>query len=74
MVQVAALPNDALASYAQVLGVLELVPWNGDPYKKDNPEGNLRQLIFGSGGEGFVTYLILEDQRLVDVLKVLWAG
>lgn len=72
--QVAALPNEALGYYAQVLVVLELAPWNGKPYKKDNPEGNMRQLILGTGGEGFVTYLILEDQRLVDILKVMWAG
>ena len=31
MEQIATLPDDALADYAQVLGVLELVPWNGVP-------------------------------------------
>jgi hypothetical protein len=38
MEQIAALPDDAPAAYAQVFGVLELVPWNGDPPHEDNPD------------------------------------
>jgi hypothetical protein len=30
--QIAALPAEALASYAEVVGVLQLVPWQGKPY------------------------------------------
>jgi hypothetical protein len=60
--------------YAQVLGVLEVAPWNGAPYNRSKPDGNLRQLVFGASGNGIVTYLILDDQRLVDVLKVQWTG
>jgi hypothetical protein len=30
--QVAALPTEALASYAEVLEVLQLTPWNGPPH------------------------------------------
>ncbi|MGH3695353.1 MAG: hypothetical protein ACRDRX_15425 [Pseudonocardiaceae bacterium] len=70
--QIAALPDDALADYAQSLVVLELVPWNGAPLRKDNPDGAVRTLPFGRAG--MVTYLILERQHRVDVLKVLWAG
>jgi hypothetical protein len=51
-----------------------LVPWNGRPYNQDKPDGNMRELVFGPGGSGTVTYLILEDQRRVDVLLVQWAG
>jgi hypothetical protein len=69
--QIAALPIEALSHYAQVLGVLELAPWNGVPYNKNKPDGIMRTLLFG-GGRGKVTYLILEDQRRVDVLTVLW--
>jgi hypothetical protein len=65
MDQIAALPNEALAFYAQVLGVLELAPWNGVPYNKGNPDGAMRQLMFGPSGVGVVTYLVLEDQRRV---------
>jgi len=70
--QVAALPIDALASYAELLVVLETVPWNGDPVHKDNPHGAVGAHVFGRGG--LVTYLILEDQRRVDVLTVQWVG
>lgn len=70
--QVAALPIGALASYAELLVMLETVPWNGGPVHKDNPDGAVRAHAFGSGG--LVTYLILEDQRRVDVLTVQWVG
>lgn len=70
--QIIALPDEALADYTQVLGVLELVPWNGDPLHDGNPDGAVRTLPFGRAG--LVTYLILDDQRRVDVLNVLWVG
>ena len=72
--QIAALPDEALEPYAQVLGVLELVPWHGHAYHRDNPKGATRQLVFGPGDMGLVTYLILDDQLLVDVLEVMWIG
>ena len=74
MDQIGALPDGALACYAQALAVLELVPWNGDPYNRADPKGAMRQLMFGPHSEGMVTYLVLEDQRRVDVLRVLWLG
>lgn len=70
--QVAALPGEALAGYAEALGVLKLIPWNGAPLNKDNPAGAVRTLAFGRAG--IATYLILEEQRQVDVLIVLWVG
>ncbi len=70
--QIVALPDEALADYTRVLGVLELVPWNGDPLHDDNPDAAVRTLPFGRAG--LVTYLILDDQRRVDVLNVLWVG
>jgi hypothetical protein len=70
--QVAALPADALASLAQVLGVLELVPWNGNPLHDDNPGGAVRTMPLGYAG--MVTYLIVDELRRVDVLNVLWVG
>jgi hypothetical protein len=53
--------------------VLELVPGKGDPYHRANPDGAMRNLAFGPHGEGLITYLILEDQNRVDLLRVLWA-
>jgi hypothetical protein len=71
--QIAALPVEALAHYVQVLGVLKLVPWNGMPYNERKPDGIMRTLPFGDG-RGKVTYLIMEEQLRVDVLKVMWFG
>ncbi|MGH3925392.1 MAG: hypothetical protein ACRDTT_21470 [Pseudonocardiaceae bacterium] len=71
---IAALPDAALAGYAEALGVMELVPWNGRSLNKANPDGQVRQLVFGPGGYGTVTYLILEREQQVDVLLVQWVG
>ena len=71
---IAGLPEIALAGYAEALGVMKLVPWSGEPINRANPGGEVRQLVFGSEGRGMVTYLVLEDQQLVDVLEVQWVG
>ncbi|HEY0692947.1 MAG TPA: hypothetical protein VGD71_28370 [Kribbella sp.] len=69
--QIARLPIAALVGYAEALSVLELVPWNGEPINERNLDGNVRVLPFGAAG--LVANLILEDQRQVDVLDVIWA-
>jgi hypothetical protein len=71
MDQLRALPEEALLPYAELLNVLELVPWRGDSIAKNNPDGAVRTMPFGR--RGMVTYLILEDQLRVDVLIVNWA-
>lgn len=71
--QIAALPIEALIHYAEALSMLTLAPEKGVPYNEKKPDGSMRTLVFG-GGRGKVTYLILEDQRRVDVLTVLWLG
>lgn len=68
--QIAVLPAEALVSYAEILGVMELVPWQGEPTNFGNPDGPVRALCFGHGH--MVTYLILEDQLRVDILDVTW--
>jgi len=70
--QIAALPPEALPAYAEVRTLLEVDPWAGDPYHRQNPDAPLRTIAFS--GAGMVTYLILDDQRRVDVLRVFWAG
>jgi len=72
--QIAALPDEALEPYAQVLGVLELIPWHGRPHNEENPKGAVRHLLFGARNRGIVVYLILDGQLRVDILEVLWAG
>jgi hypothetical protein len=42
--------------------------------QRENPDGPVRMLTFGPHSEGMVTYLVLEDQRRVDVLYVTWIG
>lgn len=70
--QVAALPAEALPFYAELMTVLETAPWSGEAYNRQRPDGNMRTHVFGKHGEGLVNYLILDDQRRVVVLRVLW--
>jgi hypothetical protein len=72
--QIAALLLEAFKGFVEARKVMQLVPWNGRPYNKDKPDEPMRELVFGPDGRGVVTYLILEDQRRVDVLLVQWAG
>ena len=72
--QVAALPIEALPSYAEILSVLELKPWSGGPQHEGNPEGAVRYWLFGPGNAGQVVYLVLEQQREVHLLLVQWLG
>ena len=74
MVAVEALPLTAARGYAEVLGVLELAPWSGQPLREDNLEANILTLPFGPDDAGLVTYMILEHLRRVDVLQVAWVG
>lgn len=70
--QISALPTPVLKTYAELITVLELHPWSGEPYGRQNPSGNMRTRMFGDRGQGWVIYLILDDQRRVIVLRVLW--
>ncbi|MCI2423897.1 hypothetical protein MOQ72_41510 [Saccharopolyspora sp. K220] len=63
--QIAALPAEALTALA-------LAPWNGHPYHRHRPDSPMRAWRFGPHGEGDIVYLILNDQRRVDLLVVLW--
>lgn len=71
--QVDQLPAAALSSYAEMRCPLEVKSWSGEPAHAGNPDGAVRTARFGHG-LGLVTYLILDDQRRVDVLQVLWLG
>lgn len=74
MAQIDALPFPAALAYAEALGVLMLNPWGGEPVNRRNPDGAVRRLLFGAEGAGMLVYLIIEDDRRVDVLQVHWAG
>jgi mRNA-degrading endonuclease RelE of RelBE toxin-antitoxin system len=72
--QIRALPAGMLQAFAEVIAMLELTPWNGAPYVAAKPDGNIRRLTFGPSDSAIVIYMILEGQRRVDVLKVMWLG
>ncbi|TCO57065.1 hypothetical protein [Actinocrispum wychmicini] len=71
--QIDRLPTEALAPFAELRMLLELKPWSGDALNGNNPDGPVRTFAFGQG-LGLATYLILEDQRRVDLLQVIWLG
>jgi hypothetical protein len=52
--------------------LLELSPWVGTSYDREQPNANMRTHSFGPAGEGFIIYLILELERRVSVLRVVW--
>lgn len=70
--QIRALPDRAVPVLADALAAVAAHPWDSPPIADGNPSGAVRTLPFG--GVGLLTYLVLEDQRRVDVLDVLWAG
>jgi hypothetical protein len=72
--QVSALPAAALPSFAELLVLLEVVPWSGNAYNRKHPDANMRSQTFGTDHEGLVIYLVIEDQRRVSVVRVIWGG
>ena len=72
--QLSALPSGALPFFAELVTVLQVVPWSGDAYDRQRPDANMRAHAFGEHGEGLAVYVILDDQRRVVVLRVLWAS
>ena len=72
--QIAALPAEALHSFASVLDLLALHPWSGDSYNRRNPDAEMRVHTLGEKHEGLIVYLILERQQRVAVLRVLWSS
>jgi len=72
--QISALPAAALPSFAELMVLLEVAPWSGNAYNRKRPEANMRTQTFGNDHEGLVIYLVIEDQRRVSVVRVIWGG
>lgn len=70
--QIAALPDEAVPVFFEVLGVLELAPWSGQPQNEKNASAELRRWHFGPRSAGHVVYLIVEHLREVHVIMVQW--
>ncbi len=71
--QIDALPAEALAFIAELRTLLEVQPWSGKPLHAKNPHG-VQTISFGPHDEGLVYYLILDDQRRVDLLNMIWTA
>lgn len=69
--QIDALPTEALAAVAELRTLLEIHPWCGKPLHKKNPHG-VQTATFGRHSVGIAYYLVLEDQRRVALLEIVW--
>lgn len=70
--ELGALPRPALVALAEILAVLEVAPWSGDPLVDRNPDGAVRTMAFGAAG--LVTYVVVDHLDRVDLLQLHWAG
>ncbi|GAA2446521.1 hypothetical protein GCM10010191_74470 [Actinomadura vinacea] len=68
--QISALPGQALGPLAELFALLETAPWSGQPFDTSNPRANMLTHAFGE--RGFATYVVLEEQREVYVIRVAW--
>ena len=67
------LPQDGRARVDNVLGVLSVTPWNSSPMSESNPDGQYRFVPFNvSSGYGFVTFVVMESERRVPLVNLLW--
>lgn len=70
--QIAELPGHLLLDYARALDALAAAPWDGMSHNSNNPDAEVRRWLFGPLGVGQVLYLVLECEREVHVLRVVW--
>jgi hypothetical protein len=68
--QIKAVAHEALRPLAELFTLLETAPWSGVPFNTAKPRGNMLTHAFGE--LGLATYLVLEDQREVYLLRIEW--
>jgi hypothetical protein len=68
--QINTVPEEALRPLAELFTLLETAPWSGQPFHPANPRGNMLTHAFGE--RGLATYLVLEKQREVHLLRIEW--
>ena len=68
--QINAVPQEALRPLAELFALLETAPWSGEPFNPANPRGNMLTHAFGESG--LATYLVLDEQREVYLLRIEW--
>ncbi|MGI8815650.1 MAG: hypothetical protein ACR2G2_10370 [Pseudonocardia sp.] len=70
--QIDALPPHLLLDYLRALDAVAIAPWVGAPHHANNPDAEVRRWLFGPLGVGQMLYLVLERDREVHVLRVVW--
>lgn len=70
--QIAEPPAHLLPHYAAALDDVGAAPWDAPSHNANNPGGAVRRELFGPLGSGQVLYLVLESEREVHVLRVMW--
>ena len=71
--QVAALPDELLPYYAQVLDLLELTPWHSEPYNEARPDAGMRRVLFGPHGRAAeAIFLVMEREQRVEIVRIVW--
>ncbi|MGI8335993.1 hypothetical protein ACRYCC_39130 [Actinomadura scrupuli] len=68
--QITAVPHEALGPLAELFTLLETAPWSGQPFNPANPRANMLTHTFGE--RGLATYLVLDEQREVCLLRIEW--
>jgi hypothetical protein len=68
--QIKEVPQEALRPLAELFTLLETAPWSGEPFNPANPRSNMLTHAFGE--LGLATYLVLEEQREVYLLRIEW--
>jgi hypothetical protein len=68
--QINAVPSEALRPLTELFTLLETAPWSGAPFNPANPRSNMLTHAFGE--LGLATYLVLEEQREVYLLRIEW--
>jgi hypothetical protein len=68
--QLSVISENALRPLAELFTLLETAPWSGQPFSPANPRGNMLTHAFGE--LGLATYLVLEEQREVYLLRIEW--
>ncbi|MGV9329013.1 hypothetical protein [Streptosporangium sandarakinum] len=61
---------EALRPLAELLTLLEVAPWSGQPYNPANPKANMLTHAFGE--RGLATYMVLDEQREVYLVRIEW--
>lgn len=70
--QAEALPVEAINAFLELRTLLETEPWSGMPLNPDNPKANILSHEFG--GLGLVVYVVLDERRIVYIVRIEWLG